>query len=53
MSAYRIIRAGEIKDQNALVVYQKPWSPLAVHYQQAIKFANKAFDREMTIIDGV
>ena len=94
MSAYWVIRAGEIKDQDALEVYQKLWSPLAVHhqakvitrsnfetpegpdfprvliiefptyqqaiscyqdpdYQQAIKFANQAFDREMTIIDGV
>ncbi len=94
MSAYWMIRAGEIKDQEALEVYQKLWAPLAAHYrakvitsakhetpegpdfsrvmiiefgnyqqavacyqdpdyQQAIKFANKAFDREMTIIAGV
>ena len=53
MVAYWLIRAGEIKDQDALEVYQKLWSPLTVHYQQAIKFTNQAFDREMTIIDGV
>jgi uncharacterized protein (DUF1330 family) len=94
MAAYWIIRAGEVKDQDALKVYQKLWAPVAVHhkakvitrsnfetpegpdfprvliiefptyqqaiscyqdpdYQQAIKFANQAFDREMTIIDGV
>jgi len=88
-----MIRAGEIKDQDALEVYQKLWSPLATQYrarvitrakyqtpegpdfprvliiefpnydqavacyqdpdyQQAMKFANRAFDREMTIIDG-
>ncbi len=94
MAAYWMVRAGEIKDQDALEVYQKLWSPLAVQYQakvitgakfetpegpdfprvliiqfptyqqavvcyqdpdyqQAIKFANKAFDREMSIVDGV
>jgi len=93
MSAYWMIRAGEIKDQDALKVYQKLWTPVALQYrarvitrakyqtpegpefarvliiefpnydaavacyqdpdyQQAMKFANQAFDREMTIIDG-
>jgi len=37
--------ADEIKDQ-AVACYQDP------DYQQAMKFANQAFDREMDIIDS-